>query len=811
MGYDPSSCPSSSCRPDRFRGPLLILGLAAALAPVLTLPSAFDPAESPQRLLIQSAVLTALALAMLQGADGASASSSWPVGGPILTLAVWATLSLTWTSDLCSGVAAVAAWWTFWAALVVATHLARHRGAARLLLAAVFLSAVVCAAVGLAQDLFGLSWYPQAVAPGGTLVNRALAAEYVAIAFPLTFAVIGLTPRWGLLELAAALGGLLIESFVVVSGSRAATLALIAAGGVVILPRGGWLRSTRARGLGTAFVVVLCLAPVALALNGSRWSSRWRSGLDAVLALSESATEAATGPSSDGAESVTIRLVIWRNTLRLIAARPLTGTGLGGFAAEYPRVAAAAPRSDQLSPLLEVEHPHNEALKLAAELGAVGSALCLWLAWQLISLAWRWLQKGQAHPGEAGRGAALAATVAFLVVAGFSLPLRLSAVQLSLAIVLGVLQASPQPVVPRRAAAAVASPIPARWRWAASGVTVALALGLLAWNSLRLAAGIELLGAVRAATRQDWDLSQAAAGRAARCDPCSRKARSLMGLALLRGGRPTAAVEALQGPAQRWPTSVPLVGNLGAALLASGRFGEAVEPLRAVLRLEPSSKRARILLATATGFSQSPALSDASTEDSDASTEDSPEPQPACPSRIHVRVEGGRLGLAGEGTLKEFLACLAGETGLKWSAEDESILGRGLKIDVPLAAATTTIAQLLEGLGVDYAIAQDPTGRQVRVLLLLASSSPQPTSMPSRSPYTSGVLRPGVPRSAEPAPGPAGGERPEVHPDAGVPPFGGVVYDGRRPPDGTGPATPQPESPDFPEPRPLTLSTLQPP
>jgi O-antigen ligase len=780
------------------RIPLLLVAVTAALAPLVALASAFDPAETPQRLLIQTGVLVALALLIWGDSPGVAASLSGPLGEPVLALALWATLSLPRTSDLCSGLASVSGWWAFWAALLATTCLARRAGAARLLLSAVFFSGMACAAVGLAQVFFGVGWYPQAVAPGGTLMNRAVAAEYVAVTAPLAIAVIGFRLRSKALKLAAGLGGVAMAGFVLSTGSRAATLAVMAAGAVLVLSRRRLLRSTRARALGALAVILLGLVPFALALGGSRSSgpaARWRSGLDTLFSGSQTTSEGSNDSSPEAARSVIIRLAVWRNTLRMIAERPLAGHGAGSFAAEYPRVAAIGPASDRLSPLLEVEHPHNEGLKLAAELGLVGIVLVLWLGWRVVVLARRRPSEDQPGAGGAERDAALAAVVPFVVVSCFSLPLRWSAFQLVLAIVLGVLQAPRLQVSTEGVAARGAAPPLARWRWAVAGVTLAAAIGLLGWNSLRLAGDVELLRATNAAEGKDWTLARAAARQATECDPCNRKAYSLAGLSLLRAGRPADAVQALRRPAQRWPTSVNIVGNLGAALVASGRYAEAQAPLRAALWLRPDSQVARFLLASATASHRD--------SRSDGSAGISSETQPACPAQIQVRVEGEQIGLSGEGGLGEFLACLAKSTGLEWSAEDRTILRRRVKVEVPPSAPSVVIAHLLEGLGVDYAISYDPAGRHARSLLLVPSSQPQASRLPARSPY------PPEPSGwAEPDADAARIGGPESPPEETEPASGGRTPDQNTPQGVAGAPTPvQPGTPSFPEPRPLTLTT----
>ncbi len=64
------------------------------------------------------------------------------------------------------------------------------------------------------------------------------------------------------------------------------------------------------------------------------------------------------------------RLAIWKDTLRLIGARPIFGVGLGGFEAAYTKV-----QTVDLGAV--VDYAHNDYLQIAAELGIAG-AMIFW-------------------------------------------------------------------------------------------------------------------------------------------------------------------------------------------------------------------------------------------------------------------------------------------------------------------------------------------------------------------------------------------------------------------------------------------------
>jgi O-antigen ligase len=63
-----------------------------------------------------------------------------------------------------------------------------------------------------------------------------------------------------------------------------------------------------------------------------------------------------------------LRLAIWRDTLSLIRAHPLFGTGFGTYVSVYPSVQTT-------SLALLVDHAHDDYLEILADLGVLGAGL----------------------------------------------------------------------------------------------------------------------------------------------------------------------------------------------------------------------------------------------------------------------------------------------------------------------------------------------------------------------------------------------------------------------------------------------------
>lgn len=76
------------------------------------------------------------------------------------------------------------------------------------------------------------------------------------------------------------------------------------------------------------------------------------------------------------------RLLIWKDTFRIIADFPLTGTGFGSFAAVFPGYKTLADK-------LFYDHAHNDFLELLAEGGAIGFLLAACFVGTALRNGWR--------------------------------------------------------------------------------------------------------------------------------------------------------------------------------------------------------------------------------------------------------------------------------------------------------------------------------------------------------------------------------------------------------------------------------------
>ncbi|MGA7239883.1 MAG: O-antigen ligase family protein, partial [Bryobacteraceae bacterium] len=255
------------------------------------------------------------------------------------------------------------------AALLFAWTVAAVPGNARLLLRGVAVAGIAAGAYGIAQ-YFG--WDPllpasayhigegiwTIVRPPGTMGYVSYFATWLIMAAFLGVALAqGESHRvWRCLAWASAA---ICVFAMLLTGTRAAMLGLAAGAAVWLCLRGARLDRRMARRIAAA-AVLTALAGAAFYFSPAGWNLRSRSRWFAE-------------DSSGGG-----RLLLWRDTLRMPAARPLAGFGPETFTAQFAHFESAQLAS--LRPDFEWESAHNMFLDVLAAQGVPGlivlAALC---------------------------------------------------------------------------------------------------------------------------------------------------------------------------------------------------------------------------------------------------------------------------------------------------------------------------------------------------------------------------------------------------------------------------------------------------
>lgn len=163
-------------------------------------------------------------------------------------------------------------------------------------------------------------------------------------------------PIWVKLVFCLLIAGMVTNIIYVMTG-RTAYVSLL-----LLAPYGAWLVSSRLKWLSAAVVLVV----ISLALYTSATAkSRVAQGLKEFETTISGVQQQYT--------SMGIRWVYWENTLRMIAANPIFGSGSGGFSEDYTRIVA----DNEGWRATVTDDPHQQYLLIAGEQGLVGLSLFL--------------------------------------------------------------------------------------------------------------------------------------------------------------------------------------------------------------------------------------------------------------------------------------------------------------------------------------------------------------------------------------------------------------------------------------------------
>ena len=298
------------------------------------------------------------------------------------------------------------------AALFWVGRILRRDGYARAVLWALGFAGAAGAATALLQA-YGVTteYFSLNRSPGGTFGNRNFMAHLGAIIAP-TLLYLGLTTRRAATTLIAAVLIGVIAAAEVLSRSRAAWLALLAA--ALPLATVAWLSRRRwsARQTRSRLVMLLVTTGVAALLalflpNALEWKSD-SPYLESVRGMVNYQEGSGHG-----------RLVQYENSMRMTLAHPLLGVGPGNWGVSYPRYASRndASLSSADDGMTSNPWPSSDWVAFAAERGIPATVLLVLIFVAFLTLA--------AWHGRVARGTesilgalALAATVIITLVVG---------------------------------------------------------------------------------------------------------------------------------------------------------------------------------------------------------------------------------------------------------------------------------------------------------------------------------------------------------------------------------------------------------
>ncbi|HUQ83268.1 MAG TPA: O-antigen ligase family protein [Gemmatimonadaceae bacterium] len=355
--------------------------------------------------------------------------------------------------------------------------------------------AIVAGAVTALLQAYGIE--PEYVslsrAPGGTFGNRNFMAHLSAIGTPIIL-LCALESRraWGF-ALGTA-GMALVAAALVLSRSRAAWLALIVGGALMVML--GWRmldawtdpvrrrRLTVLAGSSAAAVVLALVLP-----NALEWKSE-SPYLDSVRGVVNYKEGSGAG-----------RLVQYRNSFKMALAHPVLGVGPGNWSVEYPKFASRNDPSLNDEGMTSNPWPSSDWVAFVAERGVVAVVAYVLALVGLLVGAWMRARAGSTPHDRLGAVALAATVVIASIVGAFDAVLMIAIPSLFLWSIVGALSPSGK----ARAA------LPAHTRGPVIGVAAVFGVMIL----LRASGQIAAMSAYTAAT------TTTQASRAAMLDPGS--------------------------------------------------------------------------------------------------------------------------------------------------------------------------------------------------------------------------------------------------------------------------------------------------
>jgi O-antigen ligase len=210
----------------------------------------------------------------------------------------------------------------------------------------------------------------------GQFINRNHFAYLMEMGFGLALGIVlgGGVKRDQMLLYVAAL--LPIWTALVLCGSRGGLIAMMAQVVVAAFFLGGMLgirssRSSRSKLIRLAGSLPMRLVLLVILISGVLLGTLWLGGDPLAKRIEESRNEVIL--ETDDVRGNVSRNEIWRVTMRVFAANPVLGVGLGGYWAAVPAFHDA---SGKTTP----QEAHNDYLELLASGGLIGLAIGVWFA-----------------------------------------------------------------------------------------------------------------------------------------------------------------------------------------------------------------------------------------------------------------------------------------------------------------------------------------------------------------------------------------------------------------------------------------------
>jgi O-antigen ligase/Tfp pilus assembly protein PilF len=418
-------------------GTVAIFAMIMFLAPALGVPHEEMLQDTLKSIVVSFAALGAALLFFWQQRDRREALRWHAVMWLPLLLMIYALGSMAWSHTYLAGTEAVR--WFLFSLLVWLGVNTLSRDRLPMLAWGVHAGAVVAALWAALQFWADFRFFPQGPNPASTFVNRNFFAEFAVCTLPFSALLLARARQSAYVALMAASSALVIVA-ILMTGARAALIAMWLQLLVVLpviawryrrqLPFGAWTARTRLVAAGVLVGTVVGLGLIDTGNAKLAEDGRGQNALERGFKR--------TGSISAGDPSLSIRMIMWKATGRVIQQRPLAGLGAGAWESEIPLF------QEEGAQLETDYYVHNEYLQLLAEYGLAGWLFLLGLATYLLAAAGRTLvaRSAEAQAEAPWRAILLCSLLALLIVSNMGFPWRMATTGALFALCLAGLAAS---------------------------------------------------------------------------------------------------------------------------------------------------------------------------------------------------------------------------------------------------------------------------------------------------------------------------------------------------------------------------------
>lgn len=580
-----------------------ILAVMMFLAPALGVPSEVMLQDTLKSIVVSMSTLGAAILFFMQ-ARGRREPLRWhgvlwlPIG-----LLLYALGSMAWSHTYLGGVEAVR-WFIFALLLWLGLNtLSRERLPA--LAWGIHGGAVVASLWAALQFWVDFDLFPQGPNPASTFINRNFFAEFAVCTLPFSMLLLA-RARVSSAAVGLAITNGFVITAILMTGTRGALIALWLQL-LLVWPLIAWRcrRQTAwkawpvALRAGVPATLLLTVVLLGLVPSGNPKILEEERGTHAL-------ERAFTRTQSIGPKdySLGLRMVMWRATMNIIEARPLTGVGAGAWESEVPLYQAEGSQ-------IETDYyVHNEYLQLMAEYGLVGwTFLVLLFTYLILAANHTWKAASEAEAEESPwRATALCSVLALLVVSGIGFPWRLAATGALFALCLAILGASDARlgyVRPALARAVRWSPRIGTAALAAAAGCIALALFITqraAVSERKIVSAAKTALAITASGQPNdprWagerELMLRQVREAVAINPHYRKITPMVADELAKWGDWANATWIWESVLGSRPNIVAIISNAARGYSATGQPAKAVAMLERAKRIQPRAPSVRSL------------------------------------------------------------------------------------------------------------------------------------------------------------------------------------------------------------------------